>query len=247
MPDPNSPFDLYTIFGPVPPRGGASGIDALKQSLLRQKVGGAVALSTRAIHADSGAGNRETVAACAAATGDDLVLVPGAVADPRSYLTTGGPDFSGARLVCLLPTTQDWPLPFAPATALFASLPKNVPVLVQTQRLGEATAVGALLRELSWSGGPVLLSGVTGDTLVEALAVARSSERIGLTTHGMRGVGEVQFAVSQLGAPRIFFASGVVGESLSAALALVRLSGISPEEQAQVLGGNARRMLGVAA
>lgn len=246
MPDPNSPFDLFTLFGPVPPRGGDGGIDALKQSLIRQKVGGAVAVSTRAIYADSGEGNREAVAACETASDGDVTLVAGAIADPRSFFD-GTPDLSGARLVCLLPSVQNWPLPFAPAAALFAGLPTNVPVLIETRRIGEATRIGALLRELSWSGGPVLLSGVTGDTLVEALAVARGAERVGLTTHGMTGVGEVQFAVSQLGAQRVFFASGAVGESLSAALALVRLSGISPEEQAQVLGANARRMLGVAA
>jgi Predicted metal-dependent hydrolase of the TIM-barrel fold len=248
VPDPESPFDLYTVFGPVPPLGGRGGIDALKQTLVRHKVGGAVVVSTRAVHADAASGNQEAADAAATATGDEVTLVPGAVVNPCS-LFVDAPDLSRARLICLLPGTQNWPLPYAPVTALFASggLPRTVPVLVETRRPGDATAVGMLLKEVGWSGGPVLLSGASGAVLTEALAVARANERVGLTTHGMRGVGEVKFAATQIGAGRVFFASGTVGESLGAGLALVKLAGLSPEERTQVLGGNARRMLGVTA
>ena len=60
---------------------------------------------------------------------------------------------------------------------------------------------------------PFTTSFGTYETLTRPLVVLETSD-------GLRGVGEVQFAVSQLGAQRVFFASGVVGESLSAALAL---------------------------
>ena len=66
---PEEIFDIYTLFGPVPPRGGDEGTDRLRALLDRHGVRAAATVSTHALYHDALLGNRETRDACAAAPG----------------------------------------------------------------------------------------------------------------------------------------------------------------------------------
>lgn len=234
-------FDLYTLFGPLPSRGDTDpgGLEGLQALLARQRVAGAATLATVAVYADAAAGNKATLEACQAAGGR---FVPAALLDPRAPLTP----VTGARIVYLLPATQGYPLPYAPvADCLRAAQAAGLPVFAEARRPGDATAFGAAIREVGYAGAPVILGGVGQDTLYEAVSVARASDRVGLATNGMAGIGEVRYAAQALGVGRLFFASGAPLASAGAASAAVKLSGLQAPERAQVFGENARRLLGL--
>lgn len=249
---PGDIVDLLTLLRPAASSdtttasddGNAPAIAGLLALLDRHRVLAAAALNVSALHHDAPQGNRETLALCQG----HPRLYPAFVLDPR----LPGPiaqDTTGARLLCLLPATQQYPAAFAPIRRLLRSLKetgRSVPLLFEASRPGDATAFATLLGEAGYDA-PVLLSDVSsahGATLAEALAVAHEFSNVLVATDGLRGVGEVGVAVRALGANRIVFASGAPDCSLGASLALVRHARLSPSDEAQILGGNARRLLG---
>ena len=243
--------DFFTLFGPHPSRGAMtpSGTGALLAAMEHHAVSSAVTLSTRAVYFDAAEGNRETKQEVASGGGK---LVPAAVLDPRrpSPERTGG----GARVLVLLPGMQRYPLPYTPLTELLRTLAQlggaaaaAIPIWWEASRAGDATAILATLKETNYPA-PILLGGVSGENLMEALAAARVlPDRIHLATNGLRGIGEVSQAVATIGAQRVVFASGAPNRSLGAAIATIHQAALSPEEMALVLGGNARRLLGARA
>ncbi|RYD60185.1 MAG: hypothetical protein EOP58_16750 [Sphingomonadales bacterium] len=240
-----APFDLMVRFGPVPPRGvGHKDIDSVRAALERQRITGAVLVGNRAIQFDAPTGNTLVADAINGGAGSPT-LVTGAVLDPRLF--TGAPTPPAeARMYYVLPATQGFPLPYAPLRAMLQSLPQSLPIYFEVRREGDATQIGMLLQETGYKGA-CLLGGATGYVLNEAITVAKGNNYVGITTHGMRGVGEIGYAVGALGANRVFFASGSPTESLAAAVAMLKLAGLSPDDRAAIFGANARRLLGIAA
>jgi len=224
--------------------GNAPAVAGLLALLDRHHVLAAAALNVSALHHDATQGNQETLTLCHG----HPRLYPAFVLDPRlpSPITQ---DTTGARLLCLLPATQQYPAAFAPIRRLLRNLKEsgqNVPLLFEARRPGDATAFATLLTQAGYDG-PVLLSDVSsahGATLAEALAVAEELPGVLVATDGLRGVGEVGIAVRALGAERIVFASGAPDCSLGSSLALIRHARLSPSDEARILGGNARRLLG---
>ena len=238
-------LDMFTLFGPVPPRGGETGTARLQALLERHNITGAVTLSTRGLYHSAAAGNRETIALCAEA---GPKLAPAVVLDPRQ--PGAERTIAGGRVLCLLPDTQQWPALYAPAADLLRTLAAlggaataNIPVWWESARPGDATVIAQMLKETNYPA-PVVLGGVPGDCLYEAMVAAKGNERLHIATNGLQGVGEVKTAVDGIGANRVVFGSGAPARSLGSALALIRNAGLSPETEAAVLGGNARRLLG---
>lgn len=154
--------------------------------------------------------------------------------------------------MALLPGMQRYPLPYTPLTELLRTLAQlggaaaaAIPIWWEASRPGDATAILQTLRDTSYPA-PILLGGVSGENLMEALSVARLlPERIHVATNNLRGVGEVGQAVATIGAERVVFASGAPNRSLGAALAFIHQAALTPEDKALILGGNARRLFGV--
>ncbi len=241
MPEPI--FDFHTLFGPVPPRASEPGTTRLQTLLTQHGVSGAVALSTRGAYHNAHAGNRETLALCQQVT--DGSLIPAAVLDPR--LPQPNQSIAGARVLCLLPAMQKWPLDFDPLCDALETLMQtagvaNIPLWWEAARMGDATQIARTVRDTKYPA-PVVLGGVTGDTLVEALSVARSSNQFFVATNGLRGIGEVGMAATAIGAGRVVYASSAPARSMGAALALVEQAGLSQADADLVLGGNARKLL----
>ncbi len=233
-------FDLCTFFG-TPSAEGGTGIASLITLLDRHRVSNAATLSTRALHYAAGEGNRETATACAA----EPRLAPAFVLDPRTPAAAALHVPEGAALLGFFPATQNWPTDYAPVRGMLRSLAAraSIPLLWEARRPGDATAVLSLVQDTGYTG-PILLSGVSGEaTLTEAVAVARESDAVYITTNGLRGIGEVAYVVGALGAGRVVFGSGAPVCSLGAALALIRHAGLTEEDRRQVLGENARRLL----
>lgn len=236
-------LDVHTLFGPVPPRGAEDGVGHLLELLDRHGIAGAVTLSTRGLYYSATAGNRETIYHC---NKSGNRLLPAAVLDPRSPSAAG--IISGARVLCFLPATQDWPLGYAPLRDLMWALKDKggstptVPMYWETARIGDATALAALLDETAYPA-PILLGSVTGPTLMEAVSVARANRHMHVVTNGMCGIGEVAMAVDKLGADRVVFGSGAPTRSLGSAIALIAAAGLEENDEALVFSGNARRLL----
>ena len=234
-------LDLYTLFGAMPPRGANPGADALRVAMAKHGVMGAVTLSTRALFHSASAGNRETQALCAESEG---ALLPAAVLDPRTPRAESL--LSGARLISAFPTTQKWPVAYAPfenALAALAAREVKTPLFFEATHPGDATTLRTLLNGTGYRGA-VVLAGLTGGAFAEAVALALSDERYVLCTDSLQGVGEIKLAVELVGANRVLFGSGGVARgSLAASLALARVAGLPEETLAQILGGNTKRLL----
>lgn len=233
-------LDLFTVFGPVPPRGADQGTQKLRALMTRHSVAGAVTLSTRGLYHSAHAGNRETQALCAEG---GSTLLPAALLDPR----LGDPltNISGARMHCLLPATQGWPVAYAPLADLLRHLTEadaQTPLYFEASRTGDATLFGTLIRE-AYRTSPIILGGLNTDTLMEAISLARGHSSFYLATSGLRGIGEIQAAVNAVGPERVVFASGAPIRSLGAALALHHHAGLAPDILAQVMGLNAKNLM----
>ena len=233
-------LDCFALFGAVPPRGAEPGTAALMAAHAKAGVAGALALSTRGIYHSALAGNRETQALCAEAGGK---LLPTAVIDPR--VADVAAMAKGARALALFPAHQGWPVRYAPLERCLKALSGigGGPLLVDTTRPGDATAMGEVLARTGYSGNVVLL-GVTGEHLAEAVVVAEAHANVHIGTDRLVGVGEIAMAVGALGGSRVVFASGCVARgSLSGAAAAVRVAAVSAEDRTAILSGNAKRLL----
>ncbi|MFM7322470.1 MAG: hypothetical protein ACKO5K_13235 [Armatimonadota bacterium] len=234
-------LDCFALFGAVPPRGAEPGTAALTAAHAKVGVSGALVLSTRGIYHSALAGNRETQALCAESGGK---LLPTAVIDPRVADVAGMA--KGARALALFPAHQGWPVRYAPLERCLKALAaagNTAPLLVDVARPGDATALGEVLSSAGYSGNVVLL-GVGGEHLAEAVAVAANHANISIGTDRLSGVGEIAMTVATLGAARVVFASGCVARgSLSAAVAAVRVAAVSNEDRTAIFSGTAKRLL----
>jgi predicted TIM-barrel fold metal-dependent hydrolase len=81
----------------------------------------------------------------------------------------------------------------------------------------------------------------------EAIEVAERQSNIVLETSAMPYPAKIKEAVERIGAERVVFGSDGPVSSPVLEREKVVIAGLSPEETALVLGGNAARLLGVAA
>ena len=96
------------------------------------------------------------------------------------------------------------------------------------------------------TGGPVIVTGVNishTPLVAEAVAVGRGCPLMHFETSRLEGVGTLELVAREVGVARLIFGTGLPFQYPSSAVALVRESGLSEEEQAEVLGGNVRRLV----
>ena len=171
-------------------------------------------------------------------------MLPAGVLDPR--VAQAETLLTGACLICLFPTTQKWPIAYAPLENAFKALAGRgvkVPLLFEATQPGDATALARLLTATGYAG-PVVFSGLSGAAFSEAVALAQQDERYLLCTDSLRGVGEIAYAVGLVGANRVLFGSGGVARgSVAAALAVAKAATLSTADRELVLGGNTKRLL----
>lgn len=233
--------DVNTLFGAYPSHHADSDAQTLAAAMTAQQVDYCLAMSTYGLYARDTDGNAETLIACRAHDH----LIPVATINPLTYW--GQPGLvqeiaqSGFELFRFFPRTQQWPLDFAPFAAILdilAALPR-APLMVETTRAGDITQIARLTRDYPH---PVILAGVTPTTLAEAVTVLRALPSCYLETHALQSPDALVFLKNTVGIDRVLFGSGAPGLSLAAALAFVRRSPLTPDEQAAVLGGNAQQI-----
>jgi predicted TIM-barrel fold metal-dependent hydrolase len=226
--------DVNTLFGAYPSRHRDSTAESLSEAMRTHSVDYCLTMSTWGLYYHDKTGNDETLVACRRLK----QLIPVATIDPRGYW--GQADAlpaPGFEMYRFFPHDQGWPVEFAPFRQLLQVLETvGVPIMISVRAPGDVTRIAAAVAGF---GQAVILEGVSGETMSEAIAVMRSSERIFMETHAMRSPEALGLLRRTVGIERVLFGSDAPGLSLAAALRYVRGSGLSESDQAMVLGGNA--------
>ncbi len=235
-------IDANTMFGPWPRERANMSLDRLISALSLRGVTRAITLSTIGIFHSYNDGNTETLAGCQGKAN----LIPAATIDPRGYFA--GMDMAaklvsqGFKMFRFFPSEQGWPLDHAVFEDILDELETTpTPIMINASRTGDASALGRIL------GGrqhPLILEGVTFETLAEAVSVMKKHSNIYVETHGLIAPGAIKFLAEQVGTERIVFGSDCPRSSLAGALRLMQDSGLSDEDKSKVLGGNIKRLLG---
>lgn len=239
-------FDACTLFGPWPGHNEGLPFETLGRTLEQNAIAQALVASTSAVFYDARAGNDLALQASQSAPGR---LLPIAVLDPRAF-----PDAlselderiaQGFRAARFFPERQGWPLRFAPFSDLLARCnEKKLPVAVSVGAHGDLTLLAEVAHSVSI---PVIVAGVTGEMLGEAVSVARSRPNFHFETARLTAPRALEAFCMGVpdGESRLVFASYSPLRYISAALGPVLTSALSNEGKAKVLGDNLRRLLGM--
>lgn len=234
-------LDADSLFGFWPLRKADLSVETLIATLQQQNVKRALTLSTTGIFADYQRGNEETVQVCQRST----ELFPTATVDPRRYVgcleeidrRVG----QGIKLFRLFPEYQDWPLDFAPFQRILERLAERKAVaMMDASQWGTPTRLAALTRDLSL---PLILAAVPAASLGELLAVMEDHPNLYVETRLLNSPQALELLVSQFGAERLVFGSGMPLHYFSSALMPLQAASLPDSQKAQILGDNLRRLL----
>lgn len=237
-------FDACTLFGPWPGHSEGLPFETLSRTLEQNAIAQALVASTSAVFYDARAGNDLAFEAAQSAPGR---LLPMAVLDPRAF-----PDAldeldqriaQGFKVARFFPDRQGWPLKFSPFADLLARCSeKKMPVAVSISAHGELSALAEVAASVQV---PLIVAGVTGEMLGEAVSVARSRPSFHFETARLTAPRALEAFCSGVpdGENRLVFASYSPLRYISAALGPVLTSALSNEAKAKVLGDNLRRLL----
>lgn len=233
--------DVNTLFGPLPIASTDLSVDTLLGLMQKHQVGSACTLSTLGLMLDPAVGNAATLAACK----EHPELLPVATFHPVMYFGNEEPVMrlkaDGFRLVRFFPSTQGWPIDFAPFAALVQSLRAvGLPLMVEAERPGDATALQRILADYP---APVILAGVDSTTFAEAIASMRLNRNWNLELSRLLGPGCLKAVADAVGSDRLLFGTSAAYRPIGSALQVLRYSGLSPDQMQQALSGNVRRLL----
>ncbi len=233
--------DSYAIAGFWPREARDLSPEALLRLMARHGVTCACVTSARAFLYDFVEGNAETLALCA----DHHGLLPTACIDPRRFLECRDEIASarerGFRLFRLFPDEQGWTADSPAFSRLLPDFAAAKLPVATSPKIG----LGALQR--AWQGLdlPLVLSAISYWELADALALLEAHPRIHVDTALLNSPGAVELVSERFGAERILLGSGALLNEMAPALGVVRAAGVSDELKALILGGNARRLLGI--
>lgn len=230
------------MFGPWPRTKASLSVEKLVAAIKSHGVTRALTISTLGLFHSYNDGNVETLAACQGQS----ELLCSATIDPRGYFQAMKlvPNLvaQGFRLFRFFPGEQGWPLEHAAFEDILDDLEETpVPIMIKAANTGDASALG---RVLGGKQHPLILEGVSFETLAEAVSVMKKHTNIYVETHRLVAPSALRFLAEQVGADRIVFGSDAPRNSLAGALECVRESGLSEEDQAKVLSANISRLLG---
>src|SRR5579871_1862983 len=234
-------IDINTLFGPMPLTSADLPVESLIELMERHSVGTACVLSTLGILLDPGVGNSVTRATC---TEYDN-LRPVATLNPMGFF--GDADAllrlpkEGFCLLRFFPSTQGWPVDFAPFRALLKRLDETrLPSMIEIDTPGQITT---LSRELEGHPLPIILDGVDSNTLAEAVTVLRHHNNWYLETSRLLAPGNIKTVVNTLGPERLMFGSRAPAHPIAGVLRTLEYAGLHSDVINAILRANARRVL----
>lgn len=240
MPD---TIDINTLFGPMPSAASDLSVDDLTGLMERHAVAACCTLSTVGVLLDHHAGNSATRAACS----ENSRLIPVATINPQAFFGGDGQHSrfaaEGFRLARFFPRTQGWPSDYAPFVTLVRTLEaERLPIMVEVDGPGSASR---LVHALGSHTPSIILAGVDTRTVAEAVALMRTHPHVYVETSNLVAAGALKHVVEAVGADRALYGSGAPARPMAAGLSVLRYSGLNDTQCEEVLGGNARRLLGM--
>jgi hypothetical protein len=236
-------IDINTLFGPQPAGSADLPVDELLEMMKAANVRRAFTMSTLGILISPQIGNAASRAACT----EHPELVPVATLNPLQYFgdtaSVSGLRNDGFGLVRFFPIQQGWPIDIAPFRALLGALSgSKLPIMVEVARPGEITALSRVAGDYP---GVVILAGVNDTLLAEAIALMREKANWYVETSQLLGCGCLKAVADFAGPERLLHGTGAPAAPMISAFQTLRASGLAPDAMAQVVGGNARRALGL--
>jgi predicted TIM-barrel fold metal-dependent hydrolase len=235
--------DAGTFFGVRPSTDLDLSGETLLAMLARSGVSAALTCSLKAIQYDAREGNDRALALCQAhpplhpVASVDPRLWPGCLAEVERCAGLGFVAFRLAR------EYQGWAIAQQSLVHVLRAIARTgLPVTVHVPAAGDATALLRLAGALDLR---VILAGVGYATLAESLAVLADAPNFCLEAHRLTCPGQLETTVECAGAERLFFASWAPLQDQRPSLDMVRVAELDPEQQAAILGGNARRLFGL--
>lgn len=235
--------DVNSRFGPLPAAASDLSVDDLMAMMRQHSLRACCTLSTVGMLLDHNMGNAATRAACS----EHPELMAVATVNPQAYYGGDGAwtnlRGAGFRMVRLFPAFQKWDPGYAAFIALANDLAADgLPMMVDIASVGEASRV---VTSLGRYPGTVILAGVTAQTMAEAIALMRANPAVSIETSRLLATGALKHVVGCVGAERVFFGSGAPAQPMASSLSIAYQSGLTADELAQVLGGNAARLFGL--
>jgi len=229
------------MFGPMPAGASDLSVDELQQMMTKHGIGSCCTLSTVGLLLDHNAGNGATRAACS----ENSALIPVATINPQSYFGQDGAFLKfkadGYRLVRFFPGPQKWVTNYAPLTVLAKRLEvEGLPIMVDISQPGMASS---LVDSLVSHPSSLILAGVDHRTASEAVALMRAHARVYIETSQLNAVGAIKTIIDAVGADRVLYGSGAPLRPMASGLNVIKFAGLSDDQLAKVLGGNARQLL----
>ena len=230
-------IDINTLFGPWPAAATDLSVDELLKLMQKHGIQSACTLSTVGLLLDHNLGNSATRAACSEHTN----LIPTATVNPRAYY--GELNTDGFRLLRVFPAVQGWHPDAAPFPALAETIGStSLPIMADVDGTGSATQV---VKAAVPYAAAIILAGVDESCLAETVGLMKANASVFVETSGMLSAGALKFVVNAVGADRVLYGSGAPARPMAGVLGVLKHSGLGDTESAAVLGGNARRVLGL--
>ena len=234
-------IDINTYFGPSDRAGVRWTLDDLLGLIDRYEIDRALTLSLRGVYYDFVAGNSDTMQVCR----QHSHLVPVATIDPRRYIECLDEVRrcvdEEVRVFRFFPDVQGWPLDHVHLLRICEVIAeKGAAIMVPGSVAGAPSTAARLLGDL---GVPVVILGVSYNTLAEVLASMETSEHIYCDGHVFDTPGAFELVRDVGGPHRAMFGSGIPERYFASAYYMVQHAQLSDEERDAVLYANAARAL----
>ncbi|HMP42292.1 MAG TPA: amidohydrolase family protein [Roseiflexaceae bacterium] len=239
-------IDINTSFGILPNGTSDYRLATLRELMDATGIAAALTVSQRGIRDDHVAGNAETLAASRA----DARLIAAATINPlrglhleRDIAAIAGGGFRAIRFDC-----GGWGGGWAPDFFIFRPImrllaPLRLPILAPAGSLGQISALAAATAEADL---PLVLLEASYDTLAELSAAAVEYPHVHLDTSRLAMPNAIETLLPSFGAERILYGSGAPYYAPQSSMNVVFRAQINDQQRAQILHGNAERLLGIA-
>lgn len=236
-------IDINTIYGPYTSAKSEVSVTDLEARLIKSDVEKAVTLSSYGIYHSFRDGNARTAKQCK----ESDILLAAATIDPRGYF--GQIDIlekikeAGFRLLRFFPSKQNW----STRSIVFEDiLEKNnsigLPVMVDVRKSGEISDLYRVAKSIV--NYPIILQGVTFDTMAEAIAVMKRADNFLIETSNLTIPSSIEYLYSSIGSDRILFGSDACEKSIRVARDFVLSASIPEVVKDKIFYINAKRVLG---
>ncbi|TDC50688.1 hypothetical protein E1212_14085 [Jiangella ureilytica] len=233
--------DANVVAGPWPSDASASWTaDDVERHLDRFTLSCALVRSALAVTYDAPSGN----ASLLKEVEGHPRLLPSFVLGPLDCGEHGADPVAGARAIWLLPARHGWSITGPEAGSLQDVLRRaGLPVFVDLEETDWA-GIDALCEALP--SVDVVVAGIGYRTLRQAFPVLDRHSRLHVDLSYLAALDGLELFVSRYGAGRVLLGTGAPVRDDAAPLFLLSRSALSPSEQAEVAGGTAARLLGLA-